>query len=105
MRVNCALLSRRRFVGGSVAALAFACSPAASVAQSAKVAIAGWLASGASADPSLEAFRAGLRGLGYLEGTSIRVQVRSADDNSETLREFARELVRQQVDVIVSNGR
>jgi hypothetical protein len=64
----------------------------------------GWLTSAPGSDPLLDAFRAGLRGLDYVEGRSMRLEARSAQDNAE-LRALARELVRQQVDVIVTNGR
>ncbi len=73
-------------------------------AQGHKVPFLGWLSSAPGSDPSLDAFRAGLRELDYVEGRSVRVDARSAQDNAE-LRVLARELVRQQVDVIVTNGR
>jgi putative tryptophan/tyrosine transport system substrate-binding protein len=64
----------------------------------------GWLSSAPGSDPSLDAFRRGLRELDYVEKRSIRIEAHSAQDNAE-LRALARELVRQQVDVIVTNGR
>ncbi len=73
-------------------------------AQGHKVPFLGWLSSAPGSDPSLDAFRAGLRELDYVEGRSVRVDARSAQDNAE-LRVLARELVRQQGDVIVTNGR
>jgi putative ABC transport system substrate-binding protein len=45
-----------------------------------------------------------MRDLDYVEGRSIHVEARSAQDNAE-LRGLAREFVRQKVDVIVTNGR
>jgi putative ABC transport system substrate-binding protein len=73
-------------------------------AQGHKMPLLGWLTSAPGSDPLLDAFRAGLRGLDYVEGRSMRLEARSAQDNAE-LRALARELVRQQVDVIVTNGR
>jgi hypothetical protein len=68
------------------------------------VPLLGWLSSTSGADPLLEAFRAALRELNYVEGRSVRVDARSAQDNAQ-LRELARELVSHKVDVIVTNGR
>jgi putative tryptophan/tyrosine transport system substrate-binding protein len=52
----------------------------------------------------VEAFRRGLREQGYLEGRDIVVDYRYAEDNLERLREFAAELVRLKVDIIVTGG-
>jgi putative ABC transport system substrate-binding protein len=98
------LLSRRGMIGGSVAAMSL-CLPKSSHGQRQKTSSSlGWLSSTPGIDPLLEAFRAGLRGLGYIEGGSIRIEARSAQDNTE-LRALAQELVRQQVDVLVTKGR
>jgi len=43
--------------------------------------------------------------LGYVEGRNVDIERKSADGNSERLKEFAADLVRQQVDVIVTIGR
>jgi putative ABC transport system substrate-binding protein len=98
-----ALLSRRALIAGSAATF-FLCSPQNSSAQRDKIPFLGWLSSTPGSDPLLDAFRAGLRDLNYVEGRSIRIEARSAQDNAE-LRALARELVRQQVDVVVTNGR
>jgi len=42
--------------------------------------------------------------LGYLEGKNIVIERRSAEGNAQRLNEFAADLVRQQVDVIVTAG-
>jgi putative ABC transport system substrate-binding protein len=52
--------------------------------------------------PLDEAFRKGLRELGYVEGQNIRVEYRQADGNVERLKGLADELVRLQVNVIVA---
>jgi putative ABC transport system substrate-binding protein len=49
-----------------------------------------------------EAFRQGLRELGYVEGQNIAIEYRSAEGKSERLPGLAAELVRLKVDVIVS---
>jgi putative ABC transport system substrate-binding protein len=97
------LWSRRGMIAAGAAALSL-CLPKSSHGQRQKSPFLGWLSSTPGADPLLEAFRAGLRGLGYVEGGSIRIEARSAQDNTE-LRGLARELVRQQVDVLVTKGR
>src|SRR5689334_20995429 len=51
-----------------------------------------------------EAFREGLRELGYVERKSILVDYRYADGNPDRERKLAAELVRQKVDVIVTGG-
>src|SRR5881396_2924024 len=48
-----------------------------------------------------EAFLAGLRDLGYVEGRNIAIEYRSAAWNRELLPDLAAELVAQKVDVIV----
>src|SRR5688572_6614870 len=52
----------------------------------------------------VEAFRQGLRELGYIEGKNIITEWRSAEGNLERRSEIAAELVRLKVDVIVSAG-
>jgi putative ABC transport system substrate-binding protein len=52
----------------------------------------------------LEAFRKGLRELGYVEGENLIIEERSADDRPARLGELALALVRAKVDVIVSRG-
>jgi putative ABC transport system substrate-binding protein len=52
----------------------------------------------------VEAFQRGLRELGYMEGQNITVEYRSAEGRYERLPALAAELVRQQVDVIVTTG-
>jgi ABC-type uncharacterized transport system substrate-binding protein len=52
----------------------------------------------------IEAFRQGLRELGYIEGKNILIEWRSAEGKSERVPALAAELVRLKVDVIVSAG-
>jgi len=52
----------------------------------------------------LEAFRHGLRELGYVEGQSVAIEWRSADGKADRLPSLAAELVRLKVDVIVTGG-
>ena len=74
--------------------------------QSTQVARIGYLTAtslGAIA-PRTEAFRRGLRDLGYIEGKNIIIEQRHAEGKLERLPGLAAELVRLNVDVIVSAG-
>jgi putative ABC transport system substrate-binding protein len=52
----------------------------------------------------MDAFRQGLRELGYVEGKNIVIESRWAQGKTERLPELAAELVRLKVDVIVTGG-
>jgi len=52
----------------------------------------------------VEALRAGLRDLGYVEGKNLVIEFRWAEEKYERLPELAAELVRLKVDVIVTHG-
>src|SRR5262249_53595291 len=51
-----------------------------------------------------EAFRQGLRELGYVEGENIVIENRYSEGKAERAAELAAELVRLKVDVIVTSG-
>ena len=55
-------------------------------------------------DIRLDAFRQGLRQLGYTERKDIVIESRSADGKLDRLNELAADLVRLKVDVIVTRG-
>jgi putative tryptophan/tyrosine transport system substrate-binding protein len=56
------------------------------------------------ASPSFEAFRQGLRELGWLEGRNVVIEYRYSAGRSERFPALAAELVRLKVDVIVTNA-
>ena len=54
--------------------------------------------------PNLDAFRRGLRELGYVEGRNFMIEYRSADGRRERFPDLAAELVRLEVDLILTRG-
>jgi len=74
--------------------------------QSKKIARIGFLSATSASSQSLrvEAFRQGLRELGYVEGKNIVIEWRFAEGKADRLRELVAELVRLKVDVIVTGG-
>jgi putative ABC transport system substrate-binding protein len=63
----------------------------------------GFLAPQSRPTGRIEAFRHGLRDLGYIEGQNIKIEYRGHEDRSQ-LASLAAELVREQVEVIVTQG-
>jgi putative ABC transport system substrate-binding protein len=80
--------------------------PAGSEAQQpAKIPRVGFLITSPSVFPArLEAFRQGLRELGYVEGKNILIDWRSTGGNLDRGPALAAELVRLKVDILVSSG-
>ncbi len=100
MRSPDAELSRRSVLAGGFALL-FA--PLTAEAQAGKVPRIGFLFYGSSGpSPEVDAFRQGLRELGYVEGQNITIEYRFARGGVERLPELAAELVRLKLDVIVT---
>jgi putative ABC transport system substrate-binding protein len=58
----------------------------------------------AGAESRLKRFRAGLRDLGYVEGKNIFIEFRWVEGNDARLAEYAAELVRLRVDMLVTYG-
>ena len=85
---------------GFLVTLALCWAPLALAAQSAgQVRRIGFLTSGShaiiSTSPRFEAFREGLRALGWVEGQNLTIEARYAEGSSERLPELAAELVAQ----------
>ncbi len=62
------------------------------------------LASPALNAANFDAFRQGLRELGYIEGQNFAIEYRSADGRQERFPDLATELVRLKVDLILTRG-
>src|SRR2546425_11797294 len=99
------MMERRTFMamltGGIVVA------PLAAEAQpAAKVARIGWLSvNNLAGNPQgCEAFRQGLRDLGYVEGRNVVIEYRDAEGKPERFPALAAELVALKVDVIVTGA-
>jgi putative ABC transport system substrate-binding protein len=73
----------------------------ATAQQAKKMPRIGYLA-GDSQSPSREAFRQGLKDLGYLEGQNVLIEWRYAEDKPDRFTGLAAELVRFKLDVIVA---
>ena len=72
-------------------------------AQQAKIPRVGLLVLGGPA-PTIDAFRRGLGELGYVEGRNIVIEPRFAEGQLDRVPDFAAELIRLDVDVIVAFG-
>jgi putative ABC transport system substrate-binding protein len=97
-------VDRRAFVAGTLGLLAV---PMAAKAQPVgKVYRIGVLEAVpvASNAANLRAFRQGLRELGYVEGQNFVIEYRSADGRAERFPDLVIELIRLNVDVIVTRG-
>ncbi len=95
-------MKRREFIaalGGAVAAWPLG----ARAQQPGKLPHIGVLVSASPPHPFADAFWRGLYTLGYSEGQNIRVEFRYTDGRSDRAEEFAEELVRLHVDVIVAH--
>jgi putative ABC transport system substrate-binding protein len=96
---------KRASVPVAVAVLALALGPPASAQLQPGSPRIGFLGLGRSG-PSLvgEAFRQGLRDLGYIEGRTIAIESRLAEGAADRLPGLARELIALRVSVIVAAG-
>ena len=95
------LVQRRDFL--IAAGVLLAAPIAAEAQQAAKVARIGYLSHNLALNRHLpEAFRQGLRDLGYVEGRNVAIEFRDAEGKVERLPALAAELVALKVDVIVT---
>ena len=94
-------MDRRRFLLTALAG-ALAAPLAVEAQQTGKVPSVGILGGGPS--PSMEAFRQGLRDLGYVEGRNILLEFRWHEGKVDRSLALAAELVQRKVDVIVASS-
>jgi putative tryptophan/tyrosine transport system substrate-binding protein len=100
-------IQNRELVGAVAIVIAFAmCGAVAQAQQPRKIPRIGFLivSSLSSNTARTEAFRQGLRELGYVEGKNIIIEWRSADGKVDRVPALATELMRLKPDVIVTAG-
>jgi putative tryptophan/tyrosine transport system substrate-binding protein len=100
-------MNRRTFLCGLTLG-ALAAPVAVEAQQTGKVARVGYINPGDASDPvrlrRFDAFREGLRDLGYVEGRNVAIESRWAEGKDDRYQTLAADLVRLNVDVIVTLG-
>jgi len=103
-------MNKRKLSSFVLCAMLFALCQSAQAQQPTKIPRIGNLGAGvgsgssSSGTPRSEAFRQGLRELGYVEGKDIVIEWRSSEGKLDRLPALAAELVRLKVEVIVTGG-
>jgi putative ABC transport system substrate-binding protein len=93
--------TRKAVLGFALSAMLLAVCASAEAQQAKRVPLIGSLSASAPSNPErIEAFRQGLRDLGYVEGKNIAVEYRWAEGKPERLFELAAELVSLKPDVL-----
>lgn len=88
------------FAGTAVALL-----PRWVAAQPAKVLRIAWLSNDQAANsPFFDAFRSGMRDLGYIEGRNLAIEARFSEGSAERLDQLAAELIQLKPQIIVTQG-
>jgi putative tryptophan/tyrosine transport system substrate-binding protein len=99
-------MRRRSFIAGVIGSAVISPLAARAQQQAGKEPRIGYLQVTSPSDrpPLLDAFRQGLRELGWVEGQNVVIDFRYAEDRVDRLPDLAAELVRLKVDLIVSFG-
>ncbi len=95
---------RKNIIRLTLCTMLFALSLSAEAQQPKKVPRIGYQSASSSGENNDEAFRQGLRQLGYVEGQNIIIEWRFARGKPDQVSLNAAELVRLKVDVIVTGG-
>jgi ABC-type uncharacterized transport system substrate-binding protein len=96
----------KAIIGLALGSILLAVGLPAQAQQPRKIARIGYLSAGDPVSRSyrIEAFRQGLKELGYIEGKNIIIEYRFAEARFDRLPELARELVGLKVDIIFAGG-
>ena len=94
----------KRVLGLALCALLFLLCTAANAQQSIKVPRIAWLTGGTIPPDRREAFKLGLRELGYIEGKNIAIEWRAADGQRHRVTALAEDLLRLKVDMILTGS-
>jgi len=99
-------MDRRMFIGVLAGALTATVRAVSAQQQPAGIHRIGFLGTTSASEyaSNVDAFRAGLRDLGYVEGKNIVIDFRWADGDPNRLPALAAELVRLKVDVLVTHA-
>jgi len=95
---------RKKVIYLTLGAMLLALCLPAEAQQQGKVYRIGYLVARSALEPRDEAFRQGLRDLGYVEGKDIIIEYRFGGGEREQIPKLAAELVRLKVDIIVAPG-
>ena len=81
------------------------CGAVAQAQQTGKVHRIGFLSGGVpGSSPDIEAFRQGLRDLGYVEGKNLVIEYRYTERKADRYPDLLSDLVRLKVDIIIGDG-
>jgi putative ABC transport system substrate-binding protein len=94
----------RKFLGSLLVTVLLATVFPVEAQQPKKMARIGYLSPQSRPPPTLEAFKQGLAKLGWVEGKQVEFEYRYAGSQLDKLSDFAAELVRLKVDIIVTVG-
>jgi putative tryptophan/tyrosine transport system substrate-binding protein len=105
-RFSIGRLEQKKIFCSTLGALLFALCLSAQAQQPTKIPRIGFLITSSPSviAPRMDAFQQGLRDLGYVEGKNIVIERRHAEGKLDRLPALAAELVRLNVDAIVTSG-
>ena len=94
----------KNIIGLALGALLLALSVSAEAQQQAKIPKLGWLGGRSPGGPGSggDSFRLALHARGYVEGKTVTIEYRYAEDKLDRLPALAEELVRLKVDLIIA---